>query len=151
MFMSCICLGRKLVRLSAKNHGSFLSNLIGCEDNKLLYYLFGIICSSSIFLENKSRRTELALYVLPKGYILLCSCHFFIFQVNKFVPCPFKPWLQNPSSRIRFDFKFAGIGDFNVVLPAWTKSYQLLALFSHGQSYREKLNPGDGAISIISR
>ncbi|ORX55559.1 hypothetical protein DM01DRAFT_1362575 [Hesseltinella vesiculosa] len=37
-------------------------------NSKYLYYLFGFVCSySSIFLEDKRRRSELALYVLPKA------------------------------------------------------------------------------------
>ncbi|KAF7725989.1 hypothetical protein EC973_009135 [Apophysomyces ossiformis] len=37
-------------------------------NSKYLYYLYGFTCSySSIFLEDKKRRSELALYVLPKA------------------------------------------------------------------------------------
>ncbi|CAO3609883.1 unnamed protein product [Cunninghamella blakesleeana] len=37
-------------------------------NHKYLYYLFGFVCSyTSIFLEDKKRRSELALYVLPKA------------------------------------------------------------------------------------
>lgn len=42
-------------------------------EHKLLYFLFGMISSVSIFLEHKSRRSELALYVLPKGLAALYS------------------------------------------------------------------------------
>ncbi|KAJ3176708.1 hypothetical protein HDU87_004847 [Geranomyces variabilis] len=37
------------------------------RDWKGVYYALGAICASSIFIEQKSRRSELAMYVLPKG------------------------------------------------------------------------------------
>jgi len=36
-------------------------------EHKLFYFLFGILSSLSIFVEHKNRRSELALYVIPKG------------------------------------------------------------------------------------
>lgn len=39
----------------------------GKFDHKLVYYILGLISSSSIFIEHQKRRTELALYVLPRG------------------------------------------------------------------------------------
>lgn len=36
-------------------------------DHKYFYFLAGIICSASIFVEKKGRRGELALYVLPRA------------------------------------------------------------------------------------
>jgi len=40
---------------------------VASKDNKLIYWLAGLICSSSLLLERKSRRSELALYVLPRA------------------------------------------------------------------------------------
>merc|ERR1712232_685230 len=37
------------------------------RDNKYLYYLAGWVCGWSVLLEKKSRRAELALYVLPRA------------------------------------------------------------------------------------
>ncbi|KAJ3217970.1 ATP-binding cassette, sub-B (MDR TAP), member 8, partial [Clydaea vesicula] len=64
VYMSLICLQRKLI---LGNTVKNISKNFFLSDNKLWYYLFGIICSSSIFLEKKGRRSELAMYVLPKG------------------------------------------------------------------------------------
>ena len=36
-------------------------------DHKYLYWLWGLISASSILIEKKDRRGELAMYVLPKG------------------------------------------------------------------------------------
>ena len=36
-------------------------------ESKFLYYIYGLICSTSIFIEHKNRRSELALYVFPKS------------------------------------------------------------------------------------
>ncbi|KAI8337292.1 hypothetical protein BC941DRAFT_352914 [Chlamydoabsidia padenii] len=52
-------------------------------NHKYLYYIFGFICSyASIFLEDKRRRSELALYVLPKAvqsfYQILYQKHMMI-------------------------------------------------------------------------
>ncbi|KAI8089945.1 uncharacterized protein BX664DRAFT_334285 [Halteromyces radiatus] len=52
-------------------------------NHKYLYYIFGFVCSySSIFLEDKKRRSELALYVLPKAvqsfYQILYQKHMMI-------------------------------------------------------------------------
>ncbi|KAJ3223554.1 hypothetical protein HK099_000975 [Clydaea vesicula] len=48
-------------------HRNFINKTGLHFENKLLYFLFGVCCSSSIFLEHKNRRSELALYVLPKA------------------------------------------------------------------------------------
>jgi hypothetical protein len=37
------------------------------KDNKYFYWLIGFLASSSIFIEAKKRRSELALYVIPRG------------------------------------------------------------------------------------
>ncbi len=37
------------------------------KDHKMLYYIAGLLASSAIFIEQEKRRTELALYALPKG------------------------------------------------------------------------------------
>lgn len=52
-------------------------------NHKYLYYIFGFVCSyTSIFLEDKKRRSELALYVLPKAiqcfYQILYQKHLMI-------------------------------------------------------------------------
>ncbi len=36
-------------------------------DNKLTYYFAGLVSSLSVLIEEKSRRSELALYVLPRA------------------------------------------------------------------------------------
>ncbi|KAI8393947.1 uncharacterized protein BYT42DRAFT_487758 [Radiomyces spectabilis] len=52
-----VCMHRKMVE---KGWTTF--------NHRVLYYIAGFICSySSIFLEDKKRRSELALYVLPKA------------------------------------------------------------------------------------
>eukprot|EP00924_Labyrinthula_sp_SR-Ha-C_P008971 snap_masked-scaffold_2-processed-gene-8.13-mRNA-1 protein AED:0.06 eAED:0.09 QI:0/0/0/0.33/1/1/3/0/577 len=47
------------------------------SDSKYIYWLAGLISSSTIFLEKKSRRSELALYALPRAadsiYLILTS------------------------------------------------------------------------------
>ena len=43
------------------------SRRILSKDNRYLYFLYGIFCSTSILLEKKSRRSELALYVFPRA------------------------------------------------------------------------------------
>jgi len=61
VYMSIICLQRKIVN----------------TDHRFIYWIAGIICSLSILIEKKSRRSELALYALPRGidslYTLLCD------------------------------------------------------------------------------
>lgn len=37
------------------------------RDHRILYYLAGWLCSLSVFIERKSRRSELALYTLPRA------------------------------------------------------------------------------------
>ena len=39
----------------------------GMRDHKLVYWLAGLLCSASILIERKSRRSELALYAFPRG------------------------------------------------------------------------------------
>ncbi|KAI7861729.1 hypothetical protein BDF14DRAFT_1898696 [Spinellus fusiger] len=57
IFQYQVCMHRNIV-----NSGYNIGN------SKYLYYLFGFTCSyASIFLEEKKRRSELALYVLPKA------------------------------------------------------------------------------------
>jgi hypothetical protein len=36
-------------------------------DNKLTYYVAGLVSSLAVLIEEKSRRSELALYVLPRA------------------------------------------------------------------------------------
>lgn len=60
LFQSAICLHRK----------------VASKDHKLVYWFGGLISGLSILLENKARRAELALYVLPRAgeslwYILI--------------------------------------------------------------------------------
>ncbi|KAJ3379575.1 hypothetical protein HDU92_006610 [Lobulomyces angularis] len=62
--MGAICTQRKIILW--KNRPKFF-NFLPVTDNKLHYYICGILCSSTIFLENTKRRPELAMYVLPKG------------------------------------------------------------------------------------
>ncbi|CAM0905921.1 unnamed protein product [Alopecurus aequalis] len=51
LFQSAICLHRK----------------VASKDHKLVYWFGGLISGLSILLENKARRAELALYVLPRA------------------------------------------------------------------------------------
>eukprot|EP01080_Neovahlkampfia_damariscottae_P002121 gene2121-1987_t len=51
LYMTVICLHRKVVT----------------KDNRFIYFIAGLVCSSSIFIEKKSRRSELALYTLPRA------------------------------------------------------------------------------------
>ena len=37
------------------------------SDHKLVYWIIGALSSLSLLIESKSRRSELALYALPKG------------------------------------------------------------------------------------
>ncbi|KAJ3160134.1 hypothetical protein HDU86_000970 [Geranomyces michiganensis] len=60
IFQGFICVQRNIAQSPIAPH--FLQ-----RDYKVWYYVLGGICSSSIFLEQKSRRSELAMYVLPKG------------------------------------------------------------------------------------
>jgi len=61
IYMSTICLHRKMVN----------------TDHRFIYWLAGLLASTSILIEKKSRRFELALYALPRGldslYTLLCD------------------------------------------------------------------------------
>jgi hypothetical protein len=50
-----------------RNLLSFLPFPMAGWDNKYLYGLYGTLSSTSIFMEHKGRRSELALYVLPKA------------------------------------------------------------------------------------
>ena len=51
-----VCILRDLINLK------YVSN-----DNKYFYWLIGFLASSSIFIEHKKRRSELALYAIPRG------------------------------------------------------------------------------------
>jgi hypothetical protein len=55
-YQSQICLHRNLI----KSHGLNF-------DSKYLYWLAGVFSSAAIFIEHKSRRADLALYILPKA------------------------------------------------------------------------------------
>jgi hypothetical protein len=61
LYMTTICLHRK----------------VATRDNKYIYFFAGIVCSFSVFLEKKSRRSELALYTLPRAmdslYLIMCE------------------------------------------------------------------------------
>lgn len=61
LYQVVICLHRKLIP----------------KDHKFVYFFAGIISSLSILIEKKSRRSELALYTMPRGldslYMLLCD------------------------------------------------------------------------------
>jgi len=49
-------------------------------ENKYVYYLAGLVASLGLLVEKKSRRSELALYALPRGldsfYMILCDRKF---------------------------------------------------------------------------
>ncbi|KAI9101856.1 hypothetical protein DFS34DRAFT_611769 [Phlyctochytrium arcticum] len=62
IYMSGICTQRNLARTPLATAFPSLT-----RDHKLIYYFLGVLCSSSILIEHKSRRSELAMYVLPKG------------------------------------------------------------------------------------
>ncbi|KAI9011430.1 hypothetical protein BC832DRAFT_345902 [Gaertneriomyces semiglobifer] len=62
IYMVGICTQRSFGALDLPDYLSFFK-----RDHKLWYYILGLACSSSIFIEHKSRRSELAMYVLPKG------------------------------------------------------------------------------------
>lgn len=57
--------------------GSFVSLYMGSAcvlrsccptfNHRSVYFLFGLVSSLSIFIERKARRSELALYTLPRG------------------------------------------------------------------------------------
>ena len=51
VYMAAICVARRAMPV----------------DNKLTYYFAGLVSSLSVLLEEKSRRSELALYVLPRA------------------------------------------------------------------------------------
>lgn len=40
---------------------------VATRDHKLVYWFAGVIAASSVLLEKKARRAELALYVLPRA------------------------------------------------------------------------------------
>lgn len=73
-----ICMHRQLLK----------TGLIGRWNSKYLYGLAGFICSYlSIFIEDKKRRSELALYVLPKAVHSLYQIaysHHWIFKMKYF-------------------------------------------------------------------
>ena len=51
LYQATICIQRNLVN----------------TDHKAIYYIAGLVSSTSILIEKKSRRSELALYVLPRA------------------------------------------------------------------------------------
>ncbi|KAJ3037864.1 hypothetical protein HDV00_001279 [Rhizophlyctis rosea] len=57
IYMSLICFHRNAIKYWH----------LWREDHKAAYYIFGVACAMSIFIEAKQRRSELAMYVLPKG------------------------------------------------------------------------------------
>ncbi|KAI8063716.1 uncharacterized protein B0P05DRAFT_555409 [Gilbertella persicaria] len=73
-----ICMHRQLLK----------TGLIGSWNSKYIYYLAGFFCAyPSIFLEDKKRRSELALYVLPKAiqsFYHIAYSHHWIFKIKHF-------------------------------------------------------------------
>jgi len=55
-YQTQMCLHRNLIKSFGLNW-----------DSKYLYWLAGIFSSAAIFIEHKSRRTDLTLYILPKA------------------------------------------------------------------------------------
>ncbi|KAJ3193454.1 hypothetical protein HK101_004807 [Irineochytrium annulatum] len=55
-YMRLVCVTRDLIKYGALK-----------RDNKYNYWIIGFLSSWSIFLEDKRRRSELAMYVLPRG------------------------------------------------------------------------------------
>jgi hypothetical protein len=78
LYQYYICMHRQL----------FKTGLIGNWNSKYLYYLAGFFCAyPSIFFEDKKRRSELALYVLPKAiqsFYRIAYSHSWIFKVKHF-------------------------------------------------------------------
>ncbi|GAA5802042.1 hypothetical protein HPULCUR_007502 [Helicostylum pulchrum] len=66
----------------------FKTGLIGTSNSKYIYYLAGFLCSyPAIFIEDKKRRSELALYVLPKAltsFYKIAYSRSWIFKVKHF-------------------------------------------------------------------
>ncbi|RKO94054.1 hypothetical protein BDK51DRAFT_12552, partial [Blyttiomyces helicus] len=60
-YMNLVCLER-----AAVDRWGIIS-----RDRRVWYYISGLLCACSIFLENPARRAELAMYVLPKGMMSL--------------------------------------------------------------------------------
>lgn len=73
-----ICMHRNLYK----------TGLIGNFNSKYIYGLAGFFCSyPAIFLEDKKRRSELALYVLPKAltsFYKIAYSHHWIFKIKHF-------------------------------------------------------------------
>ncbi len=63
LYQAVVCIHRAFVR--------------GGSDQKVIYWLAGSVAGLAIFLEKKGRRSELALYTLPRAldslYMLLCD------------------------------------------------------------------------------
>lgn len=78
LYQYYICMHRQL----------FKTGLIGNFNSKFIYWLAGIACSyPAIFLEDKKRRSELALYVLPKAltsFYKIAYSHHWIFKIKHF-------------------------------------------------------------------
>lgn len=64
------------------------TGLFGNWNSKYIYYAAGFFCSyPAIFLEDKKRRSELALYVLPKAlqsFYQIAYSHNWIFKIKHF-------------------------------------------------------------------
>lgn len=73
-----ICMHRQLLK----------TGLLGRLNSKYLYGLAGFFCSyPAIFIEDKKRRSELALYVLPKAvqsFYSIAYSHQWIFKLKYF-------------------------------------------------------------------
>ncbi|KAI7906884.1 uncharacterized protein BX663DRAFT_426074 [Cokeromyces recurvatus] len=78
LYQYYICLHRQLLK----------TGLIGQWNSKYIYYAAGVLCSyPAIFLEDKKRRSELALYVLPKAiqsFYQIAYSHQWVFKMKHF-------------------------------------------------------------------
>ncbi|KAI8912375.1 hypothetical protein DFJ77DRAFT_468143 [Powellomyces hirtus] len=93
IFQSGICAQRTLATHPSPSIPAFFR-----RDHKAIYYIMGMICSSSIFLEQKSRRGELAMYVLPKGLQSLWNV---LYQRGKIFYIPyFDVWMSSAAMGI---------------------------------------------------
>ncbi|KAJ3280352.1 hypothetical protein HK104_000738 [Borealophlyctis nickersoniae] len=80
IYMTGICIVRNVL------FNPILSKRYGLHDHKAIYYILGMLCSSSILIEPKPRRAELAMYVLPKG---LQSAWEVLYNRGRMVKVPF--------------------------------------------------------------
>lgn len=67
LFLSVFVSGYSGLVCLHRNIALFFGSGILAKDHKLLYFVWGLFASLSIFIENRKRRSELALYVLPRG------------------------------------------------------------------------------------